>query len=233
MSALGVLVRKELQATFTAPIAYAVAAVFLLVLGYGFSVTLLSARGGDLTAMFHQMYVLLVLLVPAVTMRAFAEERKSETLELLLTAPVSELAIVVAKFLAMLALVWSLLVLSVVYVVILALHGTPDWGPVYGGYVAVFLLACLLVAVGTLISSLTQHQAVAAAASLGVFLVLWLADSVPYPVPPPFDGFVAGLSLLGHFTSFVSGAVFLSDVGYYVTVSLLALFLTTRVLGDR
>src|SRR2546427_3324941 len=108
MSALGVLLRKELHATFTSPIAYAVGTVFLLVIGYTFSLTLFVTQVANLTYIFHQMYVLLVLLVPVLTMRAFAEERKTDTLELLLTAPVRDVWIVVAKFAASVLLVVGL-----------------------------------------------------------------------------------------------------------------------------
>lgn len=233
MNALGVLLRKELHATFTSPIAYAIAVVFLLVLGYTFSLSLFFTKVANLTYIFHQMYVLLVLLVPVLTMRAFAEERRSDTLELLLTAPVREVWIVLAKVLAALALVGGLLVLSLSYPVVLGLYGEPDWGPIYGGYLALGLLACLLVSVGTLASSLTENQVVAAATSLGTFLMLWFADSVSYILPAPLDLFFVNLSLIGHFTPFVSGSVFLSDAGYYLSITLLALFLTTRVVADR
>ena len=122
MKALGVLLRKELHATFTSPIAYTVAAVFLLVTGYTFSLTLFFTKVANLTYIFHQMYVLLILLVPVLTMRAFAEERRADTLELLLTAPVSEVWIVLAKFLAALVLVTCLLAASGAYAVVLGLE---------------------------------------------------------------------------------------------------------------
>jgi ABC-2 type transport system permease protein len=187
----------------------------------------------NLTYIFHQMYVLLILLVPVLTMRAFAEERKADTLELILTAPVSELSIVLSKFLAPLTLVVILLAASGAYATVLGLYGDPDWGPIYGGYGALFLLACLLVSVGLLTSSLTENQVVAATACLGIFLMLWFADSAAYILPAPLDLLFVNLSLIGHFTSFASGSLFLSDAGYYITLCLLALFVTTRVLGDR
>ena len=233
MKALGVLLRKELHATFTSPIAYAVAAVFLLVTGYTFSLTLFFTKVANLTYIFHQMYVLLILLVPVLTMRAFAEERRADTLELLLTAPVHEVWIVLAKFLAALVLVTCLLVASGAYAVVLGLYGEPDWAPIYGGYLALFLLTCLLVSIGTLTSSLTESQVVAATCSLGACLMFWFADSAAYMVPAPLNALVINLSLIGHFTTFVSGSLFLSDAGYYLTLSLLALFLTTRVVTDR
>ncbi len=179
MSALGVLLRKELHATFTSPIAYAVGTVFLLVTGYTFSLTLFLSKVANLTYIFHQMYVLLVLLVPVLTMRAFAEERRADTLELLLTAPVREVWIVLAKFLAALALIAGLLVLSGTYAVVLGLYGEPDWAPIYGGYLALVLLACLLIALGMLTSSLTENQVVAATTALGISLMLWFADWSP------------------------------------------------------
>lgn len=233
MSALGILLRKELHATFTSPIAYAVAAVFLLVTGYTFSLTLFFTKVANLTYIFHQMYVLLILLVPVITMRVFAEERKADTLELLLTSPVREVWIVLAKFLAALSLVAGLLAGSGAYAVILGLYGEPDWAPIYGGYLALLLLGCLLVAAGVLTSSLTENQAIAAACALGLSLMLWFADSASYMLPAPLDVLAINLSLIGHFTTFVSGSLFLSDVGYYLTLSLLALFLATRAVMDR
>jgi ABC-2 type transport system permease protein len=231
--ALGVLLGKELGATFTSPIAYAVATVFLVVLGYTFSLTLFFTKVANLTYIFHQMYVLLILLVPLLTMRAFADERRTGTAELLLTAPVADVSIVLAKFLASFALLLALLGASLTYALVLGRYGDPDWGPIYGGYLALVLLGALLVAVGTLTSSLTENQVVAAAASLGVFLMLWFADSISYLLPAPLDLVALNVSLIGHFTPFVSGSMFLSDVGYYVSLALLALFLTTRRLADR
>ena len=105
MRMLRILYAKELNATLTSPIGYTVAAVFLLVLGYTFSLTLFVTKVANLQYIFHQMYVLSILLVPVLTMRTFAEERRSETLELLLTAPVRELSVVLAKYAATLTLV--------------------------------------------------------------------------------------------------------------------------------
>jgi ABC-2 type transport system permease protein len=233
MKTLGVLLRKELHATFTSPIAFVVGGVFLLVAGYTFTLSLFMSKVANLTYVFHQVYVLLILLVPVITMRSFAEERKTDTIELLLTAPIREIWIVLAKFLGALALVVLLLLASTSFVAVLWLFGDPDLAPIGGGYLALLLVACLLVAVGTLWSSVTENQVVAAAASLGTFLMLWFADSVAYILPAPIDLIFVNLSLIGHFAPFVSGSLFLSDVGYYLTGTLMALFLTARALADR
>ena len=233
MTPLAILLRKELHANFTSPIAYSIAGVFLLVLGYTFSLTLFATKVANLNYIFHQIYVLSILLVPALTMRALAEERRTDTLELLLTAPVREVWIVLAKFLAALLLLTGIYAATAAYAVVLELYGEPDWGPVYSGYLAVMLHAGLLVSIGLLMSSLTENQVVAAALSLGAFLMLWFADSVAYLLPQPLGLFALNLSLIGHFKPLATGSVFLSDIGYFVTLSLLALFLTTHRLAER
>lgn len=233
MRSLTILLRKELHATFTSPIAYTVATVFLLVLGYTFSLTLFATKIANLNYIFHQIYVLSILLVPVLTMRAFAEESRTDTLELLLTAPVREIAIVLAKFFAALCLMMLMFAGSSAYAIVLGLYGDPDWGPIYAGYLAVVLHTGLLVSIGLLMSSLTENQVVAAALSLGTFLMLWFADSVAYLLPQPFELFVLNLSLIGHFKPTAIGEVFLSDIGYFITLTLLALFLTTRRLAER
>src|SRR5256885_15515503 len=129
MKTLAVLFRKELHATFTSPIAYTMAAVFLLVLGYTFSLTLFATKVANLNYIFHQIYVLSILLVPVLTMRAFADERRTDTLELLLTSPVREIWIVLAKFLAALALMTGIYAATVAYAVVLGLYGGAGWGP--------------------------------------------------------------------------------------------------------
>ncbi len=233
MKPLAILFRKELHAAFTSPIAYTMATVFLLVLGYTFSLTLFATRVANLNYIFHQIYVLSILLVPVLTMRAIAEERRTDTLELLLTAPVREIWIVLAKYLAALSLMIGMFAASAAYAVVLGLYGEPDWGPIYSGYLAIVLNASLLISLGLLMSSLTENQVVAAALSLGTFLMLWFADSAAYLLPQPFEIFVINLSLIGHFKPVASGSVFLSDVGYFITLSLLALYLTTRRLMER
>lgn len=232
-NALRTLLGKELHAVFVAPVGYAIAAVFLLVLGYTFSLTLFNTKVANLQYIFHQMYVLSILLVPALTMRAFAEERRNETLELLLTAPVPESTIVLAKFLATYFLVLCMYCGALVYAAILALHGDPDVGPMLAGFLALACLAAALVSIGILISAFTENQVIAAAVSMGTFLMLWFIDSATGILPGWMQGFVVNLSLIGHFKPMATGSVFASDIGYFATLSLLALWLATRRLQER
>jgi ABC-2 type transport system permease protein len=224
---------KEIRALFVSPIAYAVIAVFLLLNGYTFAVTLFLTKQATLAHIFFQAAVQLVLLVPLVTMRQFAEERRGGTLELLLTAPVREGAIVLAKFTASMAVLLAMIAMTFVYALILAAFSDPDWGPVYSGYLGLIVFASALVSIGLAVSALTANQIVAAVVSLGVFGLLWAIDAWAALLPAPVDNWVLGLSLLARFTPFAAGAMYASDFGFFVAVTLLGLFLTVRALARR
>src|SRR5262249_33383592 len=142
---LRTLTAKEVRALFVSPIAYAVVAVFLFLNGYSFVMTLVMAKQATLVHIFFQSAMQLVLLVPLVTMRLFAEERRGGTLELLLSSPAPEIDIVLAKFAAAMSMLLAMIGLTVSYAVVLGLFGKPDWGPVYSGYLGLVLLAGALV----------------------------------------------------------------------------------------
>jgi gliding motility-associated transport system permease protein len=227
------LLEKEERALFSSPIAYAVVAVFLVLLGYTFTTFLFLNKVATLLHVFFQTSALFLLLVPVLTMRLVAEERRQGTLELLLTAPVTEIGIVLAKFFAALTLVVAMLALSGTYPLVLGLYGNPDWGPIYAGYLGLLLLGATLVALGLLVSSLTANQLVAAVVSLGLFLLLWMLDTLSYLVPDPLDTLFVTLSLLAHFTPLATGSLFVSDVGFFVSLTLAALYLSVRALARR
>jgi ABC-2 type transport system permease protein len=227
------LLKKEEMALFTSPIAYVVLSVFMIVMGYTFTLTLFMSHSPTLVHMFFQIYVMFLLTVPIITMRLIAEERRLGTLEMLLTAPVTELAVVLAKYLASLSLVVVMLVLSFAFAIALAIFGAPDWGPIYSGYLGLFLLGAALVSVGLMTSSLVSNQLIAALLSLSLFLLLWIIDHFGWVLPDPFNAFFVNLSLLVHFTPFATGSLFLSDAGYFISMALLGLFFTVRALAQR
>jgi ABC-2 type transport system permease protein len=233
MTAFSVLLLKEEKALFSSPIAYAVMTVFLLLMSYSFTLTLFLSHQPSLVHIFFQMFVLFMLTVPLITMRLLAEERKLRTIEVLLTSPVTELDIVLAKFAASMSLIVILLMLSGSYAVVLAIYGDPDWGPIYSGYLGLLLLGAALVGVGLLASALTANQMIAALVSLSLFLLLWIIDSFGYLLPSPFDALAVNLSLSVHFKPFAVGSVYLSDVGFFLSVTLLTLFLSVRALARR
>jgi ABC-2 type transport system permease protein len=233
MRQFAILWRKETMALFSSPIAYAVVAVFLLIMGYSFTLTLFVTHTPTLVPLFFQMFVLFLLTAPIITMRLVAEERKLRTLEILLSAPVSETQVVLAKFAASMTLLVLMLLLSLVYPAVLGIYGNPDWGPIYSGYLGLALLGAALVGTGLLASALTANQIIAALLSLSVFLLLWIIDDFGYLLPEPFDTLVVNLSLSGHFKPFATGSLYLSDVAFYLSAALLTLFLSIRALAWR
>ena len=233
MRNFGVLLLKEETALFSSPIAYAVMTVFLLIMGYSFTLTLFLSHQPSLVHIFFQMFVLFMLTTPLITMRLVAEERKLRTLEVLLTAPVSEIEVVLAKFVASMSLIALMLVLSASYAVVLGLFGDPDFGPIYSGYFGLLLFGAALVGTGLLASALTGNQVVAALISLSVFLLLWIIDNFGWLLPSPFDTLVVNLSLSVHFKPFAVGSIYLSDVGFFLSVALLTLLLSVRALARR
>jgi ABC-2 type transport system permease protein len=233
MKAFLALLKKEEMALFTSPIAYVVMSAFLVIMGYTFTLTLFLTHVPTLVHLFLQIYVLFLLTVPIITMRLVAEERRLRTLEMLLTSPLTEVSVILAKFLASVSLIVVMLLLSYTYALTLAVLGAPDWGPIYSGYVGLFLLGAALVAIGLMTSSMVSNQIIAALLSLSIFLLLWIIDHLGWLLPDPFNAFVVNLSLLVHFRPFATGSLFLSDAGYFLSVTLLGLFISIRALAWR
>jgi len=227
------LLGKEVRALFYSPIAYIVIAVFLLLMGYSFTLTLFLNKYATLVHIFFQSAGLLFLIIPIITMRAFAEERKTGTLELLLTAPVRESQVVLAKYVASMAVVLAMIGLTGAYALVLGIFGTPDWGPIYSGYLGLALLASTLVSLGLVISALTSNQIVAAIIAIGISFLLWTIDTLAALMPEALERVLISLSLLARFTPFATGAMYTSDFGFFVSCTLLALFFAMRALARR
>lgn len=232
-SVLPPLIGKELRSLFVQPIAWVSIAVFLFVMGYTFVTNLALTRSASLIRIVFQAAVLLLLFVPLLTMRQFAEERRHGTLELLLVTAAHERDLVLAKFLAGMGLIAAMLLPTLVYPTVLAIYGQPDWGPVYSGYLGLLLLAAMLNAIGLALSATTANQVVAATLAIGLSLLLWMIDSLAAVLPAPWDEIVLHCSLLAHFQPFATGAMYLSDGGFFVVGTLLGLFLATRALARR
>lgn len=247
------LFKKEMLLYFSSPVAYAVITLFLLIIGYFFylyfvSFTLISMQAamnpgmardlnvtdGIMRPLFANIVSIIVLfMMPMLTMRLFAEERKSGTIELLLTYPVRDGAVLIAKYLAAFALYGIMLALTLLYPAIVAYFARLEWGPLFAGYLGLLLMGGAFLAVGILASSLTENQIVAAFSTFVVLLIFWVIGwSADYA------GGVTGrvlshLSLVDHFDSFAKGVLDTRDVVYYIDFMVLALFLTLRSLEAR
>lgn len=227
------LLGKEVRALFYSPIAYIIIGVFLILMGYSFTITLFMNKFATLVHIFFQSAGLLFLLIPIITMRLFAEERKAGTLELLLTAPVRESHVVIAKYLASMAVVLAMIALTGTYAFVLGLFGSPEWGPIYSGYLGLALLSSTLVSLGLMISALTANQVVAAIVTIGISFLLWTIDTLAAMMPDALERVLISFSLLARFQPFVTGSMYLSDFGFFVSSTLLALFLAMRALARR
>ncbi|MBI4496279.1 MAG: ABC transporter permease subunit [Chloroflexi bacterium] len=229
------ILKKEVVGYFTSPMAYVVAAVFLVLSGLFFARYVSSAQIASLRGFFQPASFLMILLAPVLTMRLLAEEQKLGTLELLLTAPVRDVEVVLGKFLASLAILAVMLVLTLYYPLLLFWFGDPDPGPLLTGYLSLLLLGASALAVGLLASSLTSNQIVAAVLGLGILLLFWLlglSASMVENLPLVRDALIY-ISLGGHLTDLVNGVIDTKDLVYYLSFAAVALFLTVRSLETR
>jgi ABC-2 type transport system permease protein len=207
--------------------------MFVMLMGYTFCAYLFHTRGTSLAPMLFQAAMLLILTIPLLTMRQFAEERRNGTLELLLSTPVDDIAIVLAKFVANLTVIGLLLILLLAFPCTLAVVAEPDWGPVFSGYIGLLLLGGALTSLGLAVSALTSNQLIAAVVSLGLFLLLWMAEVLGIFLPAPFDDIAVSLSLDSRFTPFATGAVYASDFGFFLSLGMLGILLCVAALSRR
>ena len=234
MNGFTCLLRRELRHYFVTPIAYALLAVFWAASGFFFSFNALFVSAVDMVTAFHNMSLLLMLIMPLVTMRAFAEERQHATLELLLTLPFGEPAIIAAKYCATLVMVLLMLAGSALAVVPLAIYGAPDYGPILGGYVGVFLLAAAFAAIGLVLSALTASQIVAALVTWGVLLLLWFFDYAAALAPlRPFSSLIMHVSFSVQYLDLIRGVIPLGALVYFLSVVAVGLVTATQVLRAR
>src|SRR5690348_2703282 len=214
---IGTIAGKELYTYFASPIAYLVIAAFLVMNGYLFSIILFTSRTASMASAFGDMAIILLFLTPAITMRLLAEEQRSGTIELLLTSPLREFELVLGKWLAALCFFLVMLALTLPYPLFLMKFGSPDTGTILGGYVGIILLEGVFLAIGLLMSSLTQNQIVALALSFGVLLVLWLLQGAGQSFGSGGGASLAQyIALAPHFDGFTAGNIQVKDLVYYV-----------------
>jgi ABC-2 type transport system permease protein len=240
--------RKELSSYFRSPVGYAVMFFFALINGYFFSFatsmflqrSLMSQMQGQSVPMdvnewvirnvLGNMNVINLFVIPIITMRLFAEEKRSGTFELLATSPIRDSEIIFGKWLAAMILYMAGMAISLLNMSILFAYGNPDWRPMAVGYLGVILQGGALLALGTFLSSTTRNQIVAAMAAFGVCLLLFVLDWVSSFQASPVYSVIAYFSVSSHFDTFARGVIDSKDVVFYVTMIMLGLFLTARSL---
>jgi len=233
MKNIAAIFTREFTNYFISVIAYIVLIVFIGVSGFIFAIVMVSggrnqaSSGFVIDVLFGNMSVTLLFLMPLLTMRLFAEEKRSGTIELLMTSPVKDTEVVIGKFLASLALLLMMLFLTFIFPIQVTQFGNPDFGPILSGYLGLVLLGASFLAVGIMVSSMTKNQIVAASTSWGILLLLWIIGFLSNQAGRIGDIF-GYLSLIEHFQDFSRGVIGIKHLLYYLSFILVCLFLTVK-----
>lgn len=240
---------KEIKSYFNSPVAYIVIGLFLLVSGIFFYLILSNfvsiCMRADMQAQYyrmappklnvnmmairpilHNMSLFALFFLPLVTMRLYAEEKKTGTIELLMTSPVSNLQSVLGKFAAGATLYFIMVVLTFVYMLLIFIYGNPESGPIFAGYLGLFLLGLCYISFGIFFSTLTDNQIVASVSTVTFILFFWAIGWVSGFVAPGMGKVLSNLSLIEHFEDFSKGIIDTKHIVYYLSFIFMGLFLS-------
>jgi len=247
------IVKREITSYFTSPIAYVILAIFALLTGYFFYVriqlyTFLSLQFmryqgyiqslniGDfiIKPLYANLGVILLLLIPIITMKSYAEEKRNGTKELIMTSPVTITEIVIGKFLSACIVFLAMLILTLSVPIILGSYASADKGILITTYIGMFLLGASMISIGMFASSITENQIVAAVIAFGILLLFWAIGWVSHGVNPALSSLLNYLSLIDvHFQNLLKGLIDTRDIVYYFSFIFFFLFLTHRVLESE
>ncbi len=252
MSNILAIAHKELKSYFASPIAYIVIGFSAILFGW-FFVNLLYyfdrmslqagiGQGGPETVNVNEMLisplflnvsVILLFTLPLVTMRTYAEEKRSGTIELLLTAPLTDIQIVVGKFLGGLVLYAAMLGVTVFHIAFLFAFGNPEWRPVATGYLGLLLMGGCFLSLGLFVSSLTKNQIVAGMITFALFLLFWVINWIASFTGPTTQAVINYLSITEHLNDFTRGVIDTKHLVYYLSFIAFSLFLTVRAVDSE
>ena len=252
MKNIRTITKKELRSFFTSPIAFVVIAVFLVLSGFFFSSLIrwfnalslqvaqnpayynqLNINQQVFAPLFHNMSIVLLLIVPLLTMRLFAEEKKLGTEELLFTSPLSVAEIILGKYLASLVVLLGMLALAALPAGFAFLFGNPEVLPFLTGFLGLFLMGAAFISLGIFFSSLTENQIIAAVLTFGSLLLFWIVNWASASALGFWKGVLDYASILRHFDNLTQGILDTTDVVYYLSFIFLGLFLTHAVIQSR
>jgi ABC-2 type transport system permease protein len=238
------IAHKELRSYFSSPMAYIIIGFFALPFGVFFYLYLdafvrqgmqMAEMGGAMNVnqqviryVLQNASVIILFIMPMITMRTYSEEKRSGTIELLLTSPVTDLEIILGKFFGALGLYVAMLLVTLLYIAILFVYGSPEWRPLVACYLGLLLMGGAFLSLGLLISSTTNNQIVAGIISFIVFLMLWIVGWFADTAGPTMGAITRYLSITEHFDDFSKGIIDTRHVIYYLSLITLGLFLTAK-----
>ncbi|MBN2040144.1 MAG: ABC transporter permease subunit [Spirochaetes bacterium] len=227
------IMKKELMSYYTTPIAYIVISVFLVVTGWFFFSTFFLFNQAELREFFKLLPFVFSFVIPAVTMRLFSEEKNTGSFEILMTLPLSLGDVVTGKLLAGIVFIISMLLPTIAYVISMIIVGSPDLGPVFGGYFGAILLGGAYASIGIFSSSLTRNQIISFIIGLVLCLILTLVDKFLFFLPSSALGFAQYLSADYHFKNFTRGIIDSRDIIYFLSVMAIGIIGTVQILEER
>ncbi len=233
MRTVWALYRKELRVYFVSPLAYAFLGAFLFLAGLFFYMGIALTGEASLRVMLGNLAISLLFVLPMLTMRQLAEEQRQGTFELLMTSPVRLAALIVGKWLAVLTLCTVMLAGTLLFPVVLAYYGQPDWGMVATSYLGMFLCCAAFSAAGLFASSLTDDQVAAGLGGILLLLPFWLVGNADALLGEEYRDLIDLVALLPHLRSFTRGVLDSADVLWFVGFCFVFLFLTYRTLESR
>ena len=226
--------KRELKAYFTSPLGYVFLAIFYAFSGLFFYIFSLSVGSTDISSVFLMMFMVLMVFVPLLTMRLLSEDKKQKTDQLILTAPVSLLSIVMGKFLAAYAIFAIGVAVMPVYGFVMSTFATVSWLPIWGNTVGLLLLGGIFVSIGLFISSLTENQMIAAIGGFFINLMILLMNTLKSALPNGFlQDVLSSISVYSRYSEITSGIFSLSSLIFFVSVIFIFLFLTVRVRSQQ
>ena len=226
--------KRELNAYFTSPIAYVVYAVAAFFGGMYFRGIVLQSDSSDMSYVFLNMTSIVIILMPILTMKLFSEEKNKKTEQGLLTAPVNLLQIVMGKFTAAVTVYAILMLLFVIYGIIIGFYVTPAWITIFSNILGLLLFGTALISIGTFVSSLTESQIVAAIISIGAGLLISYINTFASSLGVEFlQNILKSISFTTPYQNFAVGIIKLSDVVFFLSVPVLFIFFTIKVLERR
>lgn len=235
MSKIVAVMNRELRSYFYSPLGYVVIGVYLVITGIFFgTMDFLPNRPAEMQAAMNYTVLLLVFLLPVLTMRLVSEEMSKGTIESLMTAPVTDLQVILGKYASSVVFFLALLAPTLAYPLVLAIFGSPDWGPIAAGYLGLLLLGMLFLAVGLLVSCFTRLQVVGAFVPF-VFLAIMtlLCSFLAEKLSGVFKPFFRYVGFYTRYQNFSKGIISLNDVVFFLSLTALALFLSVKVLESR
>ena len=232
---MGAIFKREFKSFFTSPVGYILLAVMTCASGFFFFVFNIFAGSPDLSYVFGNLFTVVLLILPILTMRLFSDEKRQKTDQALLTSPCSLTGIVLGKFFAALLMFVLSLAILLVFAVVIAFQVTPSWSVIIGNFLGLILVGGLVISIGLFISSLTESQLIAAIGTLGVSVALMMMDSLTniFSNLPAVATVVNFLSVSQKYTEFTSGILNYAYVVFFLSMQALFVFLTVRVLDRK